>query len=155
MKSPQKLIWYKTSFSKEKDVFIEVAKDFTPGVDLDNRRLTQVALKRAQRITLAGLERAYNDATPKILTDSIWRRLSHTESYTTRTTAAVDKALARINRTTADLSNIIDEFNTGRIRAPIVLQYGNQYRLIAGNVRLMVARVGEIPPKVVFVKYSW
>lgn len=155
MLTPQKLIWLKSSFSKERDAFIKVANDFTPGVDLDNRRLSQVALKRAQRITLDELQRSYDDARIQVLSESIWRKLNHTESYSTRNTADVDNALRRINRTTADLSNVIDEFNTGRIRAPIVLQYGNQYRLVAGNVRLMVARVGHIPPKVIFVKYGW
>jgi hypothetical protein len=155
MLTPQKLIWWKTSFSKERDAFNRVAKEFTPGVDFDNNRLSQVAFKRAQIITLEHLEREYNKATPRTLSDSVWRRLDHTESFDTITPNDCQLAMARLNRTTADISVIIDEYNTGRIRAPIILQLGsNEYQLVAGNVRLMVARVGKIQPKVIIVRYG-
>ena len=100
------------------------------------------------------LQRLYAEASPRPLLNEVWRRLDNTDSWATKTPDDVEMAIVR-NRAPRDVSKIIDEYNTGKVRAPIILKYGRQYTLIAGNTRLMVARVSNVIPKVVIVDTDW
>lgn len=157
MLTPQKLIWVKTPFSQERGEFLRVAEEFTPGVDHNNRKLRRADYQLAVATNLEYLKKHYGD-NPSTLSDAIWRRLENSDSYKTTTPDKVEEAV-RINRLSSgnrDVSAIIDEYNTGRIRAPIIMVYDrDRYTLVAGNTRLMVARAGNIIPKVVFVHTDW
>jgi hypothetical protein len=159
MLTPQKLIWYKTSFSSERDEFVRVAKDFTPTVNLRNRPLGDVVVGENRQTNLQHLRDAYNErSNPVVLTDMIWKRLENSDSWKTVTPELVEGAIRRNTMANGprNVSRIIDEFNTGRVRAPIILEYGQrQYRLISGNTRLMVAKASGIIPKVAFVRTNW
>jgi hypothetical protein len=159
MLTPQKLIWYKTSFSAEREEFVRVANDFTPKVDLRNRPLGNVVVAENQRTNLNYLRDAYSDrSNPSALSDRIWKKLENSDSWKTVTPDMVEGAIRRntLSSGPRNVGNIIDEFNTGRIRAPIIMVYGSdRYTLIAGNTRLMVARASGVTPKVVFVRTNW
>jgi hypothetical protein len=124
--TPEKLIWVKAPFSKERGAFSLASAQL--GVHVDH------------------LEHQYDDASLRPLTDMIWRRLENTKSWTVR----------RPNDTKLDLSSMIDTFNGGRIPAPVVIEYvRDRYWMVAGEQQLQVSRVSGITPKVVFVRTNY
>jgi hypothetical protein len=149
--TPQKIIWVKQPFLKEKGEFIRVAKDFTPHVSPHR------VYDQAVRNNIKALMDFYGEANVVPLTSMIWRRLENTDSWKTKTPGDVMKAIERNKMSSGmrDVSVIIDEFNSGMVRAPVVMQHTNGYTLVAGNTRLMVARASEIIPKVVLVRTDW
>jgi hypothetical protein len=101
------------------------------------------------------LRAAYRNGKLQTLTDSKWRDLDNTDSWKTDTLEKIQKAIKSNARSSGkrSIENVLKEFLTGSVRAPIVLSFNNgkNMSLIAGNTRLMVARMLGIKPDVVVV----
>lgn len=139
--------WMREDFSKEKDEFSRVAADFSGN---DRKALTENTRQ---------LESLYRQGKLITLSASMWRRLDNTDSWNTKTIKDIERAIRRNSKGsgTRSIEKIIREYISGKVRAPIVLEFngGKSYTLIAGNTRLMAARMLEIEPKVLLVKSDW
>lgn len=137
-------VWYKDSFEKE-------AAEFNRAID----ELLGAGGTDEQRNNLLNkLQSAYSAARPQMLTDNIWRGLKNTDSWGTLMMAHVKDVIKRnatINGQRTVLP-VIKEIVGPRARCPIILQHGSYYTLIAGNTRLMVCKLLEIPPRVILLK---
>jgi len=117
------MVWVQAPYSKERGAFSRAA--FATSNDVRT------------------FEDLYNDSSPRPLLESVWRRLENSKSWNVRKPADVKE----------DVSAMIDLFNTGRVTAPIILNYArDKYWLVAGEQQLLVSRVSGITPKVVFVR---
>lgn len=140
------ITWKKVPYYDEKEEFRRTAKFFSddPKSFNDNSK---------------ALEKFYNVANLTKLTEQIWRKLENTDSWETDTILKIQKAI-NVNSSSSgsrSIENVLKEFFNGSVRAPIVLQYdeNKSYTLIAGNTRLMVARMLNTPVNVVLVKSDW
>ena len=138
--------WIKQPFNSELGEFKRVVSDFSdndPKVIKEN--LNAIRLMYSKSFTLTQL----NDAT--------WKKVENTDSWVTTTLELMQKAIRTnsIGSGTRSIDGVIKEYFTGVVRAPIILQYGAGYTLVAGNTRLMFARVAGITPKVILIKSDW
>lgn len=141
--------WTKVRYNDERDEFNRTIAAFSKGggpkVVKDNGE---------------ALERLYNKSTLVLLSDTMWRKLENTDSFTTETVSDIAKAIERKARRITgkrSIEAVIKEFMTGKVRAPIVVEYdnGRKYALVAGNTRLMVARMLGIKPSVILIRTDW
>ncbi len=92
------------------------------------------------------------------LTEEVWKNLDNTDSNTFNSgdSDAWDKI-----REGCEAQNPPRDWQAlkitmeqgGDIEAPIIIKYDNQYHLVSGNSRLMVARALDITPKVLIFEY--
>lgn len=134
----------------------QIARQFTPthldGKAMDLSRYTHYFNKR-----LDELQRQYSKATPKALSSEIWRKLEGTNSFSAQTEVSARKALEQSTKSgfTA-LDAAIDEFNSGKVRCPVILKYGTgKHTLISGDMHLMVARIAKLTPRVIIIETDW
>lgn len=121
--TPQKIVWVKAAYSKERAAFLRASVG--TGVLPEH------------------IEEQYQNAAVRPMDTTTWRRLENSDSWKCRTPGDIKD----------DVSDMIDLFNSGRVIAPVVIQYGFQkYWLVAGNQQLQVCRASGIIPKVVFVR---
>jgi hypothetical protein len=138
--------WVKDPFSSERVEFERVANDFSedPG---------------SLKTNIMAIRKLYEKATLQTLTKNTWSSLENTDSWDTTTIAKIQSAIKQNAGSSGsrNIENVLKEFLIGSVRAPIILQYdeGKSYTLIAGNTRLMVARMLDIPVKVVIIKSDW
>jgi hypothetical protein len=136
--------WKKVSYTDELGEFERINEDFSYG-----------ATSKEKRSNLDMLRAAYRNGKLQTLTDSKWRDLDNTDSWKTDTLEKIQKAIKSNARSSGkrSIENVLKEFLTGSVRAPIVLSFNNgkNMSLIAGNTRLMVARMLGIKPDVVVV----
>lgn len=122
----QRLLWEKAPFSKESGALYLAAAR----LNIHKRSVKDI----------------YTDASVMTMLEGVWRKLENTDSWRTRTSS----------QCTVDVSDMIDKFNTGKVAAPVVIEYGrDKYWLVSGEQQLQVARVSGIIPKVVFVRTEW
>ena len=111
------------------------------------------------KANIKNIYKLYENATLHTLTKNTWSSLENTDSWDTTTIAKIQSAIKQNAGSSGsrNIENVLKEFFTGRVRAPIILQYdeGKSYTLIAGNTRLMIARMLDIPVKVVIIKSDW
>lgn len=142
----------KITFNDERGEFERVARDFS---DKDNAAFTK---------NKKSLEDMYSKSSLSDLTDAIWPKLENSESFLIKSVGDIEKAI-RANSSSSgsrNIGNVVMEFLSGSVRAPIILCYNSNknYTLVAGNTRLMVARLLKIKfgipnPKCVFIKSDW
>lgn len=153
----QKVFWVKASFSAERDAFLPFADLITPKYIAGARILPSVrsAMLNEQ---MKQLKKAYDHAAIKPLTDTIWRQLDLSRSWWTLTPEEVNRELVEENvRDPVQLvGDMVDTFNAGTVIAPIIVvnkfEHDKQYRLVDGNLQLMICRSSRIIPKCVFVE---
>lgn len=137
----------KTTFNTERGEFDRVAKDFSGE--------SAVAFSENKK----ALERFYSKSNLTELTDIIWKNLENTDSYAIHNLDDIKKAIMGnfASSGSRDVESVIKEFLSGSVRAPIILCYNSNknYTLVAGNTRLMVARMLRVKPKCVFIKTDW
>jgi hypothetical protein len=137
----------KTKFEDEMDEFDRVVSEFSNGTDEDwDSKYSEV-------------KKIYAKSTKIDLSELIWQKLENTDSYRSDTLEKIQKAVKSNTASSGkrDIAAVIKEYNSNSVRAPIILSYGDgkKYTLVAGNTRLMVARMLGIKPKVVIVKMVW
>lgn len=138
--------WKKVNFSEESGEFERVAKYFSEG-------------PKGYKQNLSSIKEMYSKSSLENLTNSIWRNMENTDSFETDTIEKIQKAIGENTAGSGrrNIENVIKEFFSGKVRAPVVLQYdgGKLNTLIAGNTRLMVARMLDVPVKVALIKSDW
>ena len=141
--------WKKTSFDDELSEFKRTTEEYTPEQGS--------ARKKAIESNLQYLKQQYNKSNPIMLTDQIWKSLGNTDSWGIKNLSDVNDRILKNSKTSGmrDATSVVMEYMSGSVRAPIVLQTGDGYILIAGNTRLMVAKALGISPKCVIIKTDW
>jgi hypothetical protein len=89
-----------------------------------------------------------------VLTDDIWEKLDNTDSWNIE---SLQQAKELAEEYEKNIDAIIEGFISENISmpAPIVLKYSEEdYYLIAGNTRLMVAKAFKVRPKVWLVEHN-
>lgn len=136
-----KIKWVKSSFADEKGEFERVAKDFSNAKDV--KKNTDY------------LKKAYKESNPVFLQDSVWKKMENTGSYDITTIEKLQSQLKK-DKVTRDITRILKQMIGEEVQCPIALQLADgSLTLIAGNTRLMVARMLEINPKICIVKSDW
>jgi hypothetical protein len=152
----QKVFWGKASFAAKRDAFIPFADRITPTY-LSGQRVLPSVRSAMIREQMTILKRAYDHAAIRSLTDPIWRQLDDSRSWWTLTPAEVNQELIeeRVLDPVSVVSEMVDTFNAGKVEAPIIVvnrfEHDKQYRLVSGNLQLMICRSSRIIPKCVFV----
>jgi len=137
------IVWVKDPFISEQDEFERVAKDYSG----DSKELYQENFK--------DLKARYAGSSLFKLMDTDWRKMSNTDSWTTDTVNKMENAISR-NNAPRDVSRIFYQYASLKVSSPIALRLDNgELELIAGNTRLMGARVLGITPKIVIIKTDW
>ena len=102
-------------------------------------------------INLQQLIDCFQNARLITLKDNIWSRLDNTDSYDIEQ-GDMESVTHLSSQYGKDLQGILKAFdNGGSLPAPIVLKSRGRYYLIAGNTRLMAARVHGVIPNVLLV----
>jgi hypothetical protein len=102
-------------------------------------------------INLQQLLDSFQHARLITLNDTIWSRLDNTDSYDIEQ-GDMESVTHLSSQYGKDLQSILRVFsNAGSLPAPIVMKSNGRYYLIAGNTRLMAARVHGVIPKVLLV----
>jgi len=137
----------KVPYNSERGEFERVAKDFSGGNQkafLENKK---------------SLEKKYSVSRLYELRDDLWKKLENTDSYLIENMNDIKKAVRKNSASSGNrnIENVFKEFINGSVRAPIILCYDSnkKYTLVAGNTRLMVARLMKIKPKCCFIKTDW
>lgn len=134
--------WKRVSYVDEAEEFERTTKEFTP--DSTNFKTN-----------LKSLQIKYKTAKLKSLSSADWKKLQNTDSYLTTTIEDAQKAIKQ-NGEPRNILTIINEFLSGSVRSPIAIRLGDgSLYLIAGNTRLMVARMLEIMPKMIIIETDW
>jgi hypothetical protein len=145
----QKIFWVKPRF-------VDVKKSFTKIADRTVPAGRGRAILIRDRVLEMGV--AYDHARIAPVTDSIWRQLDDSRSWWTLTPHDVNQELLaeHVRDPVATVGNMVDQFNAGRVDAPIIvthkLPHSSSYSLVVGNLQLMICRSSKIIPKAVFVE---
>ena len=134
--------WKRVAYNDEAEEFERTAEEFTQD-------------KAELKTNIKFLQTGYKIAKVKSLSDSDWKKMQNTDSYSTKTLESVQKAIKK-NGEPRNITTIINEFMSSAVRIPICIKLGDGVLyLVAGNTRLMVARMLDILPKVVIINTDW
>jgi hypothetical protein len=139
------ITWNKSPYNEERGEFERLTKERTP----------LNANAKTFKDNNEYLKKAYTNAKMVTLTDFMWRKLGNTDSWTTDTLRKVYDAFKR-NNEYRSVGNILTQFESGKVNAPIVIQFADKsMELVAGNTRLMMAKILGITPKVYLIESDW
>lgn len=134
--------WKRVPYTDEKEEFERTAENFTED---------RAQLKTNTKL----LQTNYKTAKLGALSDSDWKKMKNTDSYYTKTVEDIQKAIKK-NGEPRNITSVINEFTSGGVRAPIVIRLSdNTMYLVAGNTRLMIAKMLGITPKIVIINTDW
>ena len=137
--------WKKVSYESELDEFQRIAS-----------YIIRKDPKAKESVVIATFKKEYSKKSPVVLTPTMWKNLSNTDSYGLSTFSQIDSAIKSNESSSGkrNISNILDEILSRKVRCPIILRHSDtNYELIAGNTRLMALKVIGITPKVIVVDY--
>jgi hypothetical protein len=133
------ITWVKVSFADEKEEFLRTVNEFS-----DSKQKTE---------NFKLLESKYKIAKIVSLNNRDWSKMQNTDSWETDTLDKIQKA---VKSTPRSIESVINEFFSSKVRSPIALKLGDgSLYLIAGNTRLMVAKMLEVKPKIVIIETDW
>jgi hypothetical protein len=132
------MLWIKDSFHTEAGEFERVANDYFP----------------TQENKYHELENLYANAQAITLTEALWKQLQNTDSFTTYTIEAIEQAMLN-NGEARDIGKVLYDYASLVVASPIVLSTTHELTLVAGNTRLMVARMLKIRPRVIMIETNW
>jgi hypothetical protein len=98
-------------------------------------------------ITPKEMVELFENTPETILTDEVWGDLDNCDN-TVQTEDEVRERLMVYDRDPDVYDKILEELKGGRWYPPLILKMDDYYYLVAGNTRLMVAKVNHIHPKV-------
>lgn len=99
------------------------------------------------------LKEDFINASPVKLKLSIWQQLENTD-YDVNSPDDVKERLIQYDRSPENYDKILDEIKKGKWYPPLILKINNAYYLVAGNTRLMVAKVNNIIPIVKIIEFK-
>ena len=110
----------KIAFGDERGEFERVAKDFSGE--------SVVALKQNTK-SLMGM---YSKSSLSDLTESIWKKLENTDSFRIKNVEDIKKAISGniASSGSRNIDNVMKEFMSGSVRAPIILCYNSNKNLV-------------------------
>jgi hypothetical protein len=128
--------WEKPSFGEEREEFERTAEE------LD--------------LKLEKLHDAFKNGNLRLLPKSIWEKLNNTDSIKTDSFDSLVQVLQKYKKKDPEFERdwlgMKNAYKKGLpMKAPIVLKHKGEYHLIAGNTRLMVARVLGVQPFVFLI----
>lgn len=137
--------WVKVKFEAEEGEFDRVATELT-GTQPDE--IWNSNFKK--------LKTLYSKSVLTNLTNSIWNKLSNTDSNKPMTMTQIKNAIRSNGDSSGfrDIYGVIGEIVSNSARAPIIILMNNKYILVAGNTRLMACRLLDIVPKVVIINWK-
>ena len=144
-----KIKYTKVPYEEEKEEFERYVKRVSK--NKDKKEEADAIEKNTETI-----KNAYKKAKLTLLKNDMWKKLENTDSWKTTDEEKIEKAVARNERSSGrrNIEKVIEEFLSGKVRAPIVMSYNRKngvyknHTLIGGNTRLMVARaLGELSPE--------
>lgn len=140
--SEKTINWEKADFSAEQEEFERTIREF----DSSRKRfLTNLAYLKEQYKTASVIELSNED----------WKAMQNTDSWETTTRKKIQLAI-NANNESRDLTRVFNQFAAGKVKAPIAIRLeDNTLYLVAGNTRLMIARVLKISPKIVIIATDW
>ena len=137
------IMWVKDSLISEQCEFERVVKNYSE----DSKKEYQENLKE--------LKTKYAASSSSTLTDTDWKKMLNTDSWATDTVKKMENAISR-NNEPRNVSRIFYQYASLKVSLPIALRLDNgKLELIAGNTRLMGARVLGINPKIIIIKTDW
>ena len=86
------------------------------------------------------------------LSDYVWMQLKNTDSWKVDSFKKVVELSAHYKKDYKKILKAIVEEKY--IDAPIVIRKGGEYELVSGNTRLMICKILNIRPKVLFLKWD-
>ena len=138
--------YIKVPYSEEEEEFERFVENFS---QTEDEKAKATFIKQ----NIKAIKDAYEKALLVTLWPDMWKKLENTDSWKTTDEEKIEKAIEQ-NRTARNIDNVLKEFRSGIVRAPIVASYDKNKRLvlIAGNTRLMIARAYNFRPKIVLVE---
>jgi len=145
-----KIKYTKVPYEEEKEEFERYVEEVSKGIK--EKKLKAALIKE----NIKAIKNAYKEAKLIPLKNDMWKKLENTDSWKTTDEEKIEKAVARNERSSGrrNIEKVIEEFLSGKVRAPIVMSYNRKngvyknHTLIGGNTRLMVARaLGELSPE--------
>jgi hypothetical protein len=119
-----------------------------PSLEEEQDELVRTA--RELDIPLLQLKHGFGKAKLALLTNKDWKRLENTDSWKVKTLNQARKLAKSYGK---DISPVLEAFHTGHsLPAPIVLEYKDKLILIAGNTRLMISKILNKSPTVLWIK---
>jgi len=119
--------------------------------DIDDEMNEIERTSQELNIDLQQLIDSFENAHLITLKDNIWSRLDNTDSYDIEQ-GDMETVTRLSSQYGKDLQSILKVFDHGgSLPAPIVMNSNGRYYLIAGNTRLMAARVHGVIPNVLLV----
>ena len=140
------IVWIKDPFISEQAEFERVAKDYSGDS------------KKSYQETFKDLKARYAGSSLFKLMYTDWRGMLNTDSWETDTVKKMDYAISWGGHLEGprDAGRIFYQYASLKVSSPIALRLGNgKLELIAGNTRLMGARVLGITPRIVIIKTDW
>jgi hypothetical protein len=136
-----------------KDSFSMEMKSFIPAVQSFKKE------KKDIDESIRFLQKGYQTAKVQKLTDQEWSKMENTESWMI---TSVDKMIPAAKKIKSSVVNreaigeIFIEYATQKVRAPIAIRLANKkLYLVAGDDRLMAARVLGFSPNIVVINTPW
>lgn len=122
------------------------ARFVSPDLELERGEFERVAT--TYNIPAQTLIEWAKEGTLQVLDETIWQQLDNTDSnrFEAHDWQTVAEFSAMAERNWKDLKQKMDQGIA--IDAPIIMQNGAEYHLVAGNTRLMVARAAGAAPKI-------
>jgi hypothetical protein len=137
------IVWIKDKVSVEAHEIERTAAKFSD----DDKKLTEENFNY--------LKKLYSQTTAKSLSNNDWRNMTNTDSYYTNTIEKMEQALLD-NNAPRDIGRIFTQYANLKVSCPIALRLEDgTLELIAGNTRLMAAKVLGITPKIIILKTDW
>ncbi len=134
--------WEKPNLEYEFGEIDRTAKEFSRG---DKELYKQI---------MWAFKNQFDNAQLETLSDEIWSVLENTDSFQDLSEGEVEKLeeIAALNKRSWE-NKLADMKKGVPMAAPIIFKMNGRYHKVAGNTRLMIARVLGIRPKVIFINF--
>lgn len=144
------ITWKKDPFQSEYSAFNSVA--------------TKYALNRTDvGVKLNEIKLGYNKSNKTSLVDSVWKQLNSTTSWQVGSLYDIFTNLKRSGRK-KNVSRLFQQYIgngdvndwMGEVSCPIICKHENgEHSLVAGNIRLSLAKLLNIKPQVIIINTDW
>tara|TARA_A100001037_G_scaffold290243_1_gene302858 strand:- start:26432 stop:26869 length:438 start_codon:yes stop_codon:yes gene_type:complete len=144
------ITWKKDPFQSEYSAFKSAAEKYGINPKDAGQKLINIKLE-------------YNKSNKTFLTNSIWKNMKETTSWGVSSLYDIFDNLKRSGKK-KNVSRLLQQYTgggdindwMGSVSCPIVCRHENgNHALIAGNIRLSVAKMLKIKPQVIIVDTDW
>lgn len=109
-------------------------------------------------ISLDKIKEAFDEGELKRLMPSVWDKLKNCDCKKANSFKDIVDLSQKLQKKNPDYKSNWKQFkkdfkNNKPVKAPIVMKYGDDYYLVAGNTRLMVAKLMDVSPAIYLFVY--